>query len=235
VNRNERDQLRNLLHHKARAVRGEAIETGGQVTAEALEGLGRLAHLVELCEAAEPPPLRNRLPMVAALGITLLIVSILLFARVSETEIELELTLSEVGFVLPKEQVLSHRIPLLSLGIAGLREIELPRAQDREAQTLGASDGIGNAIRLSIDLKDSRRSTLSLAPLILPKGTEVWLYRAEVPHKYRLSLKVPELVLRADVNGLIRVGWSEAAGERLEFSSPKSIVLKTDSGGVDLD
>jgi hypothetical protein len=102
------DQLRDLLRQEAEAAGDEAAHSGGKISPGRVDELERLAHLVEICEAAQPQPARKRWPVIMALGGTLLIVSVLLFARMAETEIELDLTLSEVGFVLPKRNPISR-------------------------------------------------------------------------------------------------------------------------------
>ena len=66
------------------------MQSGGEIAEDEVAALGRLARLVELRKAAEPPPPLRVWPLVALGAGTLLIASILLFARVGETEIELE-------------------------------------------------------------------------------------------------------------------------------------------------
>lgn len=229
------EQLRELLSRQTEAVSEGAIQTGGQVSAEQLEALGRLARLVEICDVAQPPPPRKRWPMVTALGVTFLIVSLLLFARVSETEIELELALSEVSFVLPTQQILTEVMQLSILGASGLQEIRLPRIRDRAAQILHASEGAEHAIRLSAAADGAHQGTVTLAPVVLPAGTHVWLRYTEVPNQYRLSLKGSELLLHVDVNGPVQVGLSGSPVEQLTFLSPTPILLRPGSSEVKLD
>lgn len=234
MQRTHKEQLRDLLYRQTKAVSDGAIQASGQISAEQIEALERLARLVDICNVAQPPP-RQRWPMVAALGFTLVIVSGLLFARVSETEIELEAALSEVSFVLPTRQLLSNVSQLSELGASGLRDIQLPRARDRAAQTLHASEGEEFAIRLSIVSDQQREGTVTLAALMLPAGAHVWLRCTEVPYQYRLSLKSPELTLRADVNGPIQMGLSRAPVEQLDFLSPTVALLRPGSNEIDLD
>lgn len=150
------DQLRDLLAQQVRAATDEAVRSGGQVPAEQVDALSRLARLVELYQTAQPPPARKRWPVVMALGITLVVVSLLLFARVRETEIEADLSLSEASFVLPTQQVLTDAMDLSTLGVSGLRDIELPRAADRITPTTPSSDAAESGLRLEV-ASDSKR------------------------------------------------------------------------------
>ena len=230
-----RDQLRDLLGRQARAAGDEAVRSGGQVSAEHLESLGRLARLIELHEAAHPAAGRRRWPVVAVLAFTLLVVSLMLFARVSETEIELDLALSEASFVLPSEQKLTEGIDLADLGASGFREIHIPRAGGRDEQTISSDGGADAALRLAAVSDGKRQGTLSLSALTLPARARVWVRRTGPAHKYRLSLQGANPELRAEVNGPIRAGFSDAAGEQLDFATPNAVLLRAGGDEVDLD
>jgi hypothetical protein len=226
--------LRDLLNRQAKAVSEEAIQSGGHVSAEQVEALGRLVRLVEICDAVRPSLFRKWWPAVALLS-TLLLVSILFFARVSETEIELDLTLSEIGFVFPKQQILAEAMPVSALGVSGLEEIQLPRTRSRAARTLRASEGVGSAVHLAVASDGERQGTATLAALTLPAGRRVWLRAMEVARQYRLSMNGSGLVLRVDVDGPIGVGFSGAPAEQLDSATPRSILLRPGSHAVDLD
>ena len=57
---------------------------------------------------------------------TLLVASVLLFARVSATTIELAGTFTGVGFVSAREQPLTRPVRVVALGVAGARDVQLP-------------------------------------------------------------------------------------------------------------
>ncbi len=229
------NRLRDLLVREAKAVSEDAIQADGQVSAERVEALERLARLVEIHGNAQPSPPRKRWPLAAALGGTLLIASLLLFSRVSETEIELDLSLSEATFVLPRPQVLTDVMSLSALGISGLREVRLPRVREGVPQTPPPSERPASAIRLSVASEGERQGTITLATLPLPAKTRVRLHRTEVPHQYRVSLEGPGLDLRVNVNGPVRIGLSGTSPQQLDFTSPKSILLRPSSDEIDLD
>jgi len=235
MGRTTEDQLRDLLRCRAQAVGNETIQAGGQVATEQVEALQRLARLVEICNAAQSLPSRKRWPVATVLGSTLLIVSILLFARVSTTEIELDLTVSEVSFVLPTQQVLTEGISLSALGVSGLREIHLPYTRTHDPRTTSASEDIGSAIRLSVASDGERQGTVTLATLTLPAETRVRLHRTEMPRQYRLSLEGTGLVLSVHVNGSVSIGLSGAPAKQFDFLSPKSILLQPGADEVDVD
>jgi hypothetical protein len=229
-------QIRNILLHRARAVRDDAIETDGAVPADELRALERLSRLVQLCEAARPPATRKRWPIVVALGITLVIVSVLLFSRVSETEVELDLTTSGVGFVLSREQALSDLVNLSALGASGQIETRIPPPPVGFPDSARASDQDRHrAINLAIDPDATRESSITLAALILPDGTRVGIAPTDIARQYRLALRKAGLELRVDVNGSIIVTVPGGPAQKRQFSSPKSIVIKSGAEYVNLD
>lgn len=170
-----------------------------------------------------------------ALGITLVVVSLLLFARVRETEIEADLSLSEASFVLPTQQVLTDAMDLSTLGVSGLRDIELPRAADRITPTTPSSDAAESGLRLEVASDSKRHGSITLAPLALPAATSVWMRYIGLPRQYRLSLKGTNTEIRADVNGLVRVALSDGGSAQFDFLMPDVAVMQSGENEVDLD
>lgn len=219
------DKIRDLLYRQAKALYEEAAHNGGQVSPDKLESLEHLQRLVNLYSSSAPPARRKRWPVITILGATLAIVSVLLFARVRATEIELDLSLSELGFQLPRQQVLADVMKLSTLGVSGLENVRLPR--------MGNQDG--TSIQLWNDADSVNKGTVTLAAMILPAGARIWLRPTGIPLQYRLSVKSTALQLRADVNGQIGIGLPGMPREKINFTSPGSILLQTGSNIVDLD
>jgi hypothetical protein len=230
-----RNQLRDLLFRRAKAVSENVIQTEGEVAVEQLEILERLNRLVKVCDDAQPPAPQKRWPVAVVWFGTLLIVSMLLFARVAETEIELDVTLSEMSFVLARQQVLTDIMPLLSLGASGLREIRLPRAPGQSGRVLRPSGNEELAINISPKPEADQAGMLTLATLALPANTRVVVQTMEPPQQYRISLQGKELELHVGVNGLMQISLPGASVEHLDFSAPRSILLKSGAHQVNLD
>jgi hypothetical protein len=229
------NQLRELLSQQVEAASKEAVHSGGQVSAEQVDALSRLNRLVDLHQAMQPRPLRKRWPVVVVLGITLLIVSLLLFARVAETEIEADLALSEVKFLLPWQQGLTEAMDLSTLGASGFREIKLPQAFHKDAQTPLSDDGGEASLSLSTVSEGKHHGTITLAPLKLPAKTQVRVTSTGVPREYRLSLQGTNTELSADVNGQVRAGFSSGGSQQVDFRTPDVAVMQTGENEVDLD
>jgi hypothetical protein len=230
------NQIRNLLLHRVRAMHDETIKTDGAVPADKLEALERLSRLVQLCESARPPAPRKRWPAVAVVVATLAIVSFLLFSCVSETEVELDLTTSGVGFVLSTEQALSDLLNLSALGVSGQIETQVPRPREGATDLALASEPDQHrAINLSIESNSVPASSITLAALILPDGTRVRIAPTEITSQYRISLRKAGLELRVDVNGSIMITVPGGPTERREFNRPQSVVIQSGADDVNLD
>lgn len=228
------DQLRELLVRQAKMAGEEAVRSDGRVAVQQVEALERLARLVKLYDAAQPSPPRQRWPLTLAFGTTLLIVSVLLFARVGETEIEVELAVSEVSFVLGTQEKLADEMALSALGISGFQETRLPRARNRDAETLVSADA-GSGLRLSVASGGGRHGSISLETLMLPTGTRVSVGSTGLPREYRLSLTSAGQELRAAVNGPVRVVVSGGGIRQLDFATPQAVLLRSGAHEVDLD
>ncbi|MEJ7737668.1 MAG: toll/interleukin-1 receptor domain-containing protein [Chitinophagaceae bacterium] len=164
---------------------------------------------------------------------TLLIVSVLLFGHVATAEIELDLSISEVKFRLPKPQVLTNAMLLSSLGVSGLQEVQLPASENFKAWIPREPDG--SAVLLSVDTSSEPSGTITLDALALPGGTQIGMRLTDVPGQHRLSLKGKELNLPVNVNGLVEIRLPPVAPVHHRFVSPKSIHLQSGPDKVDVD
>lgn len=232
--------LRRLLRRRAAELAVEVAREGGPVPSEDLERLERLARLVELTGGEAPR--RKRWPIAAVVGGTLVVVSLLLFTRVPETEVELDLELDGFEFSTPgrslDDQVLGDSMDLLTLGIAGLEEIRIPRSRDLPAHSLEGARGGLLAIRLSRS-PEGGETGISLAGLTLPAGARIRiepLQSSPSGKRLRLSVEGAPQELSVGVDGAVRVGLAGDEGERvLQFSSPRSIVLRSGAEQLDLE
>jgi hypothetical protein len=227
------DAVRDLLGRRVESLRSEALSNGGEVPAEDLDRVARLQRLLEIHAATHPAPAARRWPLAAAFGVTLMISSALLFLRVPETDVDLDLRLSEVTFVVPTPQMLTANVSLATLGASGLHGVQLP-TRDGVGPERVASEGVPSAVRLSAE---GRQGSVSLAPIVLPPGTRVWISQVQPAH-YRLSIAAPaktELGLRADVHGRVELGLPGSPATQLDFRSPRGIALESGLDQVDLD
>lgn len=227
------DPLRDLLEHQAQAASDEAIHSGGQVAADRMEALGRLARLVEIRQASQPPRRRKRWPAAMLLAGTLLIVSILLFARVGETEIELDLAVSAVSFVSPAQQALAETMELSSLGVSGLQEVQVPVSRSGGEDAPGAAGGEESAVRLSVGSAEA--GSINLATVALAPEDHVWLQHTGSSRQGRLSLKGKPAEFRADVFGAVQVEVPGGGAQQMRFAAPRSVLMRSGTEDADFD
>ena len=231
----EQQKLQKLLSQKANALSEEAIRAGGKIDVSQLEELERLERLVKAQASASKPRRKMQWSFLFVFIATLLIVSLLLFMRVSTTDIELKILVSETSFRIPKQQFLTNLMRLSSLGISGLKKIDLPRSENKVAHEFYATDGSEFSIQLSDSDSLQQTGTLTLGAIPLTTNTFVWLRAGEQPGQFGLTIKDTDLIIHAGVNGKIGMGMSTSGPEHLNFLSPNAITLKSGSGDVDLD
>lgn len=229
------NQIQSLLHQLTRNLSEEALQSDKPISESKLEKLERLVRLVEIQKAAKHPSPQVRWLGISLLAVTLTIVSLLLFARVASTEIELDVSLSEVSFRLPEQQVLTEEMQLSSLGVSGIKEMQLPRSENREAQVFHTRNDSEAAIRLAPKITNQQGGSVTLGAIILPAGAHISLSPMEIPQQYRLSLKGANLELRAGVSGLIEMGRPGKPPEQVNFLSPKSVIFSAGSEEINLD
>jgi hypothetical protein len=224
-------ELRRLVAAKSAAATEAALGSGGSVSPEQIEELDRLTRLLELQPRSESAQTR-RWPLVVLLLTTLLGVSLLLFARVRETAIELEIDATQATFQLATRQILLEHVSLERLGAAGLSRIELP---DLPAQVAGHNEDNSNGQALGIRAvtDGARRGSVDITHVVPAAGTQVTLGRSDIANEYRLSLIDPHFDINVGVHGPVMI--SAAGGEPIDFENPRGIKLEATSGVVDLD
>jgi hypothetical protein len=225
VSSRAKDPLRELLDHRLGKLASQATAGSGP-SADEIETIASLARLIELCDSLRPKR-RNWWPVLVLVG-TLAAVSILLFVRIRETEIELEVASTELTFALAKEQVITSVLDLAALGVSGLRSVELPVA-------VGGAPAGARAVSLTRDSAGGREGSVTLAPVLLPAGARVTLRHSDVPNQVGVFLNAAGLALQGALNGPVRAGLAGAPVRELDFASPKPIVLAGGSEDLALD
>jgi hypothetical protein len=234
MEQNNTDKLRQMLIEKAKAAVDKSVTKDGKLTADEIDSLEQLSRLVKLIDSTQPKRRPNLWLLPALFLTTLTILSILLFGHVSETEIELDVTASDVSFAVPDQQVLTTLMQLTRLGIDGLHEIRIPRSQEEDSHTISSADNKRETLHVLITPEKKETGSLSLSSVIVPVGTRVRIYPTEIANQYGLSLTGASVDLRAEIHGRIQMSFSDHTSMMYNFASPKAIVMTSDSQEVRL-
>lgn len=222
-------QLRKHLQDEARKLSEQAVLPGGSVSERQMTKLEHLARLTEIYAQTQPKPKKGRWTVILLLLITLIGVGLLLSYRIKTTEIEADLTLTELQFTVTKPTVLTDALVLSTLGAPAIQDIQLPRAKTYSVQSQQAAQGRGTALRLAVIPDETRESTMTLTALLLPADTLVKIGATGIPNEYRVFLGIPEnadLTLQVSVKGTIEVAIAGQAPEQFTYSFPQSIQLQ---------
>ncbi len=231
-------QLRKVLHEEVKKLSDQVIQKENTISDEQVENLKRLSLITDIYDRSRPKTKRKRWPMLVLLAATFLVVGLLLSFRVSNTEIELAITLTELRFELFKPTILTDAMVVSALGISELKEIRFPRARGRSAQTVQASEGRGTALRLAVIDGEQSQSTVTLTALLLPTGTLVRVVRTEIPNQYRLFLEMPEnseITLQVSVKGTIQIALPGAPTEQYAYPFPQSVQMQAATNRITFD
>jgi hypothetical protein len=223
---------RDLLRQQAEAA-ADALRAGAEVSAEQVERLHRVQHVVEVYDATHPSPLR-RWPVAAVFLATLIGCSVLLFVRRGETDVRLDLAVTEVAFGLPTEQKLTELTPLTTLGALGMREIQLPRARGQAGRSLHSGDDAVPPVRLVQVADGERQGGMTLETVILSANTLVRVQSEGAP-ALRLSIQGAGTELQASVYGPIEVAVAGEGLQRLDVPSPQPVLFRSATSEADLD
>ncbi len=197
-------RLQALYSQRVRDACESAIENDGQAPAEAVENLERLRKLSETSAGSTAASLHGHAIAAVALLSTLTVSSILLLVHMRQTEIGLDLSLSEVAFSLDGEQTLAPMARLASFGASGLEKIELSDLSGQPGRTISIGDGSAG---LLLALPEKQKGSIMVFGVALPAATRASL-QAVGPQRYRLSMDPPQGRLppfQASFEGPVRV------------------------------
>ena len=228
----DHERLKELLRGETKKLARETLQHGGIVPKHRLDALDSLERLVKVQERLDAPNSR-RWPIVALLALTLTVVSVLIFSRVSETEVELDLRLSEVGLRLDGEQILvQDGTNLAALTVAGARSLSIRGSGDWPG--LQQTDASGGGINLKIS-RDSNTvgGEITMQGLEVSDGSTVWLQATREPGQFRLTLDDPEAEIRASLHGPLRLEYGSDSTV-IDFRIPRPAVFHSGDSTLDL-
>lgn len=166
--------------------------------------------------------------------VTLIIASVLLFVRIPETSIELVGTFTGLGFTSAAQQPLSGPLDVSSIGVAGLKDAQLP---DEIARPKSGVSALRIATAPGSDPKQ-RAGSIVVDRFDVPTGTRVWISRTSIPRQYRLTLRSdrPEPIsIHVDVNGALAFAPAGAAPTVTALRAPQPVEISSTSGSLDLE
>ena len=222
-----------ILARRIASARGRLLRGDGRVDAAEIDEIERLAKFIAIDKNATPAKPEHHLLAVGLLVATLIGVSLLLYARLPSTEIEVFAATSEVGFRVPLPQTLSDGTEADDLIVTCGCDIRIPSSPGNPARTLKMS---GEAVvRMTAAGNAERKGSITISPLALTPGARVRLRHRGTPGGYGLSLESPELVLRVNVYGPIVVGIPGELPETVDYVMPKSMVVTTNGKALTID
>jgi hypothetical protein len=227
-------RLQVLYEERLKTACETALQNDGQVPAGCMESLSCLQELASLIESTQPTSMRKHAIALCALLGTLTVTSVLLFLHSQDTEIGLDLAVSELGFTLNDEQLLSLDSHLVSLGVSGLQKIELSDPTGVQDRTIQAVDG---SQEILLALHEKHKGSIMLPAFKLPAGTRVRL-RAVAPQRYRLALDPPKEGFHSfsvNYEGPVRLGLVQQRQSVQPPAGPAQTILYPGNERLDLD
>lgn len=213
--------LRELLAQRSAALAEQALQ-GGATKAE-VERLQMLAQLADL--ASVKRPVRRPWAPAIALVATLTLASLLLYARVGETEIELEAIVDEASFTVQATQPVTETIVAKRFAAAGLRELRWP-----SGVASGGTEATG-ALRIEAAASTPESGTVTLPSLVLPAGSTLTL---RMRPALRLVLQLAP-ALTINLVGALQVQTAAARPQMLKLNVPAALALTPAGAELELD
>ena len=169
---------------------------------------------------------------VTALVVIGLLAVFLHLSRLSTTDIRMELSVTEMNFTLPQQQVVTNIMKLSSIGASGLENVRVPRVRTLAGE---AAEGPSSAVLLSVDTTNGHSGSITVDALSLPAGMRIGVRHTDVAGEYRFFFQGKPIDLAIQVNGHVKMILPPSPPELLNFTSPGLIRLQSGKDGVDLD
>lgn len=181
-------ELRELIQRKANAASQLALQGQGEVPANLISELSSLKQLADLNDAIEPTSIARRWMVPAMLVVTLIFASVLLFVRLPDARVDLDIATSHLAFTLDEAQDLASNINVLSISASGLKGIDASGIVGTGSSQSPFSGGADSA-RLSIPANE--QGTITLQNIHLPAKTRVTLETLENGNRFRVAWALP--------------------------------------------
>ena len=225
--------LEDLLARRIEAVRASLLADGRVDTGE-IQEIEHLARFVALRKDAQPAKPRHHLLGAGLLITTLVGISLLMYARLPATEVEVFAATSQVGFRVPAPQTLSDGVEASDLIVTCRCDIRVPSMPGKPSRVLTTSSADA-VVRLTVAGEGDRKGSITIAPIALTPGSQVRLRHRGAPGAYTLSLESPELALRVNVYGTIDVAIPGELKTPVDFVVPKAMHMSTGGKALTLD
>ena len=210
------DPLRQAIEQQSLALSAR-VESGKPLSADELAQLELLSRLKTIRDDVAPS--RKSWWPAVALAVTLAVLSALLFIRVPETDVELDLAVTELDFNLARDQAVWEPMRVDALGISGVSSIQAPSGW--------RSPSDASALRIA--------GSATLAPVVLPTGARMGLRSTGVAREYALSFQAPQVELDAGVTGPLTVAFAGAPAYKVDVQAPEAIVMRSGQEQADID
>lgn len=194
--------LRKRFQEHSQAAIAEALRDDGKISKDRVDELDRVSRLIGLVELSRPKPGRRWIVMVL-LGLIVPLVGSLMFLRVRQTQIDLDLSCTALSFVVAQQkQILPNDgWELAELGVGGQTStVELPLSAAVPERKI-----TGGYVRMVVD-KQKTSGTLNAQTLTLPTNTRVYIsLLAADAGRYRLTLQGADPSLVVQLSGPVHL------------------------------
>lgn len=226
--------LEGLLARRIESARLRMLDAGGHIEAADLDEIERLAKFVALQKQTEPAKQQYHVLAISLLVGTLVVVSLLMYARLSSTEIEMLAVATQVGFRVQVPQTLSEGMEASDLLVTCACDIRVPSSpgQPPRVLTMSTADAV---VRLTTASAGERRGSITIAPLTLEPDSVVRLRHSGTSGRYGLWMVVPSLTLRVNLYGPIQLAMPGELPETIDFVVPKAMLAATGGKALTLD
>lgn len=229
-----KEDLDALLASRIEAARVNLLKGNGRLDTVEIEEIERVARFIALHKEMTPPKRERHVLAIGLLVGTLIAVSLLMYARLPTTDVEVFATTSEVGFRSQAPQTLSEGMEADDVLIACACDIRLPSSPGQPSRVL-ASSGAESIVRLTVAGEGDRRGSITIAPVTLTPDSLVRLRHRGAAGAYGLSIEAPQLALRVNLYGTIVVAIPGELESSVDFVVPKALIATTGGKELTLD
>lgn len=227
------DPLESLLRTEAERLGTRALQEPRDISQDDMDGLGRLARLVEIRKSLRASPSASpwtRWTAPVVLVATLAVASLLLFTHVRQTEIELDVRVSELGLRPRADAVLLEEADLVRLGVAGAQAITVRPSADWPGLDVTSSEDGPLNLEIAADAPG-----ISLSAIRGGEGTRAWIQPGKGPGQVRVSIEGDDIEIEAALLGPVRLAGAGLQPQTVEFRIPRPAVFRAKQSALDLD
>lgn len=214
--------LTRLLKLKLKKANEKSQGVEGNIDESHLDELEAITRLLKLNTLVSKHSFRNKMFIASSFIVTLGIVSLLVFVKIPETQVEMNLMLDAVSFTVTDEQIFTETLLLDEITVSGFMDVQISERLMNLTKLNQPHLKDISVLYVSALQSNDLRTSISLSQIIVPGSSKISIERPNDSSVFRLSLYNKKRI-DIDLRGALNLSFQYDERLPISFNVPQRI------------